>query len=67
MGNTFVMEIFPFLSKGLPIKNKQRNKKIPSNIKSAAVDKFQAEGEPIPLCNWILLAVLLPLSSGPSI
>lgn len=39
---------FPFLSKGLPIKNKQGNKKIPSDMKSAAVDKFQAEGESNP-------------------
>lgn len=58
---------FPFLSKGLPVKNKQRNKKIPADIKSAAVDKFQAEGEPSPRCNWIPLVVLLLLSSGPSI
>lgn len=59
-------KFFPFLSKGLPIKNKQRNKKFPAHIKSAAVDKFQAEGKPSPQCNWILLSCLL-LSSGPSI
>lgn len=67
MGNTSDMEtLFIFISSVLPLKNKEI-KKIPSDIKTAAVDKFQAEGDPNPLCNWILLVILLFLSSDPSI
>lgn len=66
MGNTSDMEtLFIFISSVLPLKNKEI-KKIPSDIKTAAVDKFQA-GDPNPLCNWILLVILLFLSSDPSI
>lgn len=67
MGNTSDMgTLFIFISSVLPLKNKEI-KKIPSDIKTAAVDKFQAEGESNPLCKWILLVILLLLSSGPSI
>lgn len=63
-GNPCHGNLFHSYLQGPPIKT-QRNTEIPSDIKTAAVDKFQAEGSN-PLCNWILLVLLL-LSSGPSI